>query len=57
LRSLEAISNPHDFTAKQLSGLIHEAFQRAGFVEAMVYCRSAAVKRPHRGFPEDTRPT
>jgi len=58
LRSLEAIQIRHDFTGKQLSGLIHEAFQRAGFAEAMVYLQfSRGQARRHRGFPEDTRPT
>ena len=58
LHSLDAIQIRHDFTAQQLAGLIHEAVQRAGFAEAMVYLqitRGQACR--HRGFPADAKPT
>ena len=57
-RSLEAIQIRHDFTTKQMAGLIHEAVQRAGFAEAIVYLQiTRGHARRHRGFPADTKPT
>jgi len=58
LHSLDAIQIRHDFTAQQLAGLIHEAVQRAGFAEAMVYLQiTRGQARRHRGFPADAKPT
>jgi D-alanine transaminase len=57
-RSLKSVEIRHGFTAPQLTGLIHEAVQRAAFPEAMVYLQiSRGQARRHRGFPADALPT
>lgn len=57
-RSLTAVDIRHDFTTKQLAGVIHEAIQRASFPEAIVYLQiSRGQARRHRGFPADATPT
>jgi D-alanine transaminase len=57
-RSLAAVEIRHEFTPKQLAGLITEANRRAAFPEAMVYLQiSRGQARRHRGFPADAKPT
>ncbi len=57
-RSLEAIQLRHDFNRQELAGLIHQAVERAGFAEAIVYLQiTRGQARRHRGFPAEGRPT
>ena len=57
-RSLAAVEIRTEFSAAQFSALIHEAVQRAGFPDAMVYLQITRGRaRRHRGYPADTRPT
>lgn len=57
-RSLEAIHLRHDFSRPALARLIHEAVERAGFAEALVYLQiTRGQARRHRGFPAEGRPT
>jgi D-alanine transaminase len=56
--SLDAVQIRHELTVPQLAGLIHEAVQRAGFPEALVYLQiSRGQARRHRGFPAAANPT
>jgi len=57
-RSLEAIEIKVSFTAGQLTSIIEEGVQRAGFAEAIVYLQITRGCAPrHRGMPKDIRPT
>jgi D-alanine transaminase len=57
-RSLEAIEIKVSLTAGQLTSIIEEGVQRAGFAEAVVYLQITRGCAPrHRGMPKDVKPT
>ncbi len=57
-RSLEAIEIKVSLTAGQLTSIIEEGVQRAGFAEAVVYLQITRGCAPrHRGMPKDAKPT
>ena len=57
-RSLAAVEIRTEFSAEQFSALIHEAVQRAGFPDAMVYLQITRGVAPRKHpFPADTVPT
>lgn len=57
-RSLEAIEIKASLTAGQLTSIIEEGVQRAGFAEAVVYLQITRGCAPrHRGMPKDAKPT
>jgi D-alanine transaminase len=57
-RSLEAIEITVSLTVEQLSSIIEEGVQRAGFAEAVVYLQITRGCAPrHRGMPKNAKPT
>jgi len=57
-RSLDAIDLKLNFTPEQLAAWLHEAAQRAGFPEALLYLQiSRGQAKRHRGIPAQCKPT